>query len=62
MSNEETVFTLIEDANMNVHWECNCNPPQTHAVTQTLERRCQCKRCGKTIDKFVDQINEENTE
>lgn len=52
-------YTLVEGGDMDVFWECDCEPPAQHKATQAVEKDRRCRTCGAYTDSFVDDLNEE---
>lgn len=52
-----TVFTLIEDGDMEVWWECSaCG--ELNKPTKAIEKDRKCRHCGAIADELVDELNE----
>lgn len=59
MGDEEgAILTLVEDANMDVQWECSICGGSSPA-TKAIEKDRRCRSCGAYVVEFVDELNEE---
>ena len=55
--NETVTLTLIEDAKMEVWWECSeCGG--LSRVSKAIEKDKQCRKCGAVADELIDELNE----
>lgn len=55
----ETTLTLLEDANMDVWWECSACGGWSEPSDEIEEDR-RCRKCGAVADRLIDEINEED--
>ena len=58
MNDETVTLTLIEDAEMEVWWECSACGGLSR-VSKAIEKDKRCRKCGAVADELIDELNEE---